>query len=239
MRLDPGQIVTALVEAELTAEKWEEQRYVPRGNVVTFTAEIGTGYEIAARAVAERLGVGYYDDQILEAVVAAVPEDRAAMERLDRQVSPMREEVVRQIVAGKSVLDEYRRHLMDVILGIAGHEGVIVGREAHLMLSGHKVFRVRVVGSVACCAGRVAQAYRLSEEEARSQVLRAREDHAAFVRQVFGRDINDPVAFDLVVNSDHVPAEVIADVVIDTMHRAGFAVPKDATAGLSGGAAEG
>ena len=229
MTIDASRMINALVEAELTSEQWEKARYLPRGNVVTVAHDLGSGGRAVAQALAKRLGVQYYDKEILDAIVQAVPEDRYIMERLDRQVSSTREEIMHQIVAGKSAMDEYRRHLIDVILNIARHNGVIVGRDAaNFILAKHKVFRVRIVGSPEVCARRVAAREAIPEEEALRQVRQAREDHVAFCRQLCGRDLNEPENFDLILNTDHIPAELAAESIVPTMHLAGFKVPHQA-----------
>ena len=98
--VDPIKIVQALVGAELTAQKGG--RYIPAGNVVTVSRMYGCGGEEVAEQLAKRLNVEYFDKQILEAIVAAAPENKALMERLDRQMTSVREEVMHMIVTGHS-----------------------------------------------------------------------------------------------------------------------------------------
>ena len=226
MRIDVSQAVTALVEAELTAEKWEKGRYVPSGIVVTISHELGSGGHRIARDLGEQLGVPYYDREILDAMVQAAPQDKALLERLDRQASTRREEVMRQIIEGKSAVDEYRRLLVNVVLGIARNSGVIVGRHAHWVLAGHKVFRVRVVASPQTCAERLAEREGISIEEALEHVRQDRADHASLVRQLTQQDIDEPHCFDLTLNTDHIPPGLGADIIRDSMERSGFAAPR-------------
>lgn len=229
MTIDVSQIINALVESQLIADR-QKGRYYPRGNVVTVAYELGSGGRIIARKLAERLGVEYYDQKVLDAIVVALPEDKAILERLDRHVSSTWDEVMHEIVTGRSALDEYRRHLFHVILAIGRKSGVIIGRGAHLILERHKVFRVYVVGSLDVCAARLVKRESmgldqpLSREEARQRVLHAHEDHVAFIKQFFNRDLTAPGAFDLVLNTDHIPVEVAPDVILYAMERAGFDV---------------
>jgi hypothetical protein len=226
--IDAGRMINALVEAELTAERWERSRYIPRGNVVTLAHDRGSGGREVGRRLAARLGVEYYDKEILDAIIEAVPQDRILMERLDKQVSHTRDEVMRQIIFGQSALDEYRRQLIDVVLNIGRKSGVIVGRNAApFILANHKAFRVRIVGSPDVCAGRLAERERIPVDEARQQVLQAREDHAAFCKQLCGRDLNEPEAYDLILNTDRVPLESAVGSILHTMQGSGFEVPKE------------
>jgi cytidylate kinase len=137
------------------------------------------------------------------------------------------------IITGRSAVDEYRRHLIQVILAIARKSGVIVGRGAHLILANYKVFRVHILGSAEVCARRLVKQERigldtpLTVDEAKRRVLRAQEDNAAFVRQLFARDIDELGAFDLMVNTDCIPVEAAPDIILYAMERAGFDVSKE------------
>lgn len=224
MSVNPIQIVQALVGAELTIEKTD--RYLPQGNVVTISRDYGSSGDDIAQKLAQRLNVSYYDKHILEAIIEAAPENRAIMERLDEQVSSTRDEVMQVIITGKSPTDEYRRHLVNVILSIARKSGVIVGRGAHLILSKHRVLRVRVVASPDTCAMRVAKRENIALAQASDWVKRANEGRADFFKKMFNRSINDPTAFDLVINTDHIDAEIATQLILFTMRQLGYAVPQ-------------
>jgi cytidylate kinase len=224
--VDPIKIVQALVGAELTAEKGG--RYAPRGNVITVSRMYGCGGDDVAQQLADRLDLHYYDKQILEAIVAAAPENKALMERLDQQVTTMREEVMHMIVTGKSPTEEYRHYLLNVILGIARHSGVIVGRGAHLLLADYRAFRVRIVASEETCAARVAERQHISQQEALRWARQADQEHSDYIRKVFGRDVNDPITFDLVINTDHIGLEQAVNVILFAMQQTGYHIPPKA-----------
>ena len=223
MSVNPIQIVQALVGAELTIEKTD--RYLPQGNVVTISRDYGSAGTEIAQKLAERLSVSYFDKQILEAIIEAAPENRAIMQRLDEQVSSTRDEVMQVIITGKSPTDEYRRHLINVILSIARKSGVIVGRGAQIILSRHRVFRVRVVASPDTCAMRVAKRENIALAQASDWVKRANEGRADCCKKMFNRSINDPITFDLVINTDHIDAEAATQLILFTMGKLGYALP--------------
>jgi cytidylate kinase len=227
MPVDPIQIVHALVGAELTPKK--SDRYIPQGNVVTVSREYcGGGGEVLARQLAERLGVPYYDKQLLDAIIEAAPDNKTLMERLDNQVSTAREEIMHMIVTGHSLAEEYRRHLVNVVLNIARKSGVILGRGAHLLLANHRVFRVRVVGSPDVCATRLAKEENIAVEEAARRAHHVNEERTEFIRKVFNRHINDPVAFDLTINTDHIDLESATNIVLFAMQQTGYTLPRQA-----------
>jgi cytidylate kinase len=226
MPVNPVQIIQALVGAELTAKK--SDRYLPQGSVVTVSRSYGSGGDEIAQRLAQRLGVPYYDKQILEAIIAAVPENRAAMERLDQQVSKVRDEVMQAIITGISPTDEYRQHLINVILNIARKSGVIVGRGAHLLLARHHVFRVRIVSSLDQRTMRVAKDRQISTNEAADLIHRADAEATDFFKKVFNESIDDPTRFDLTVNTDHIDLDPATDLILFAMQRVGYPVPQHA-----------
>jgi cytidylate kinase len=174
--------------------------------------------------------VEYYDKEILNAIVEALPEDKAAIERLDHHVKLAWHDVLHEIVTGRSRLDQYRHHLIQVILAIGRKSGVVVGRGANFILAKHKVFRVNIIGSADVCAQRLLKQESvgldtpLSLDEAKRRVLQAHEERAGFIKQLFGQDINALGAHDLVLNTDHIPVERAPDVIVYAMEQAGFAV---------------
>jgi cytidylate kinase len=225
MPVDPVQIIQALVGAQLTAKS---DSYLPQGNVVTVSRSDGSGGDEVAQRLAQRLGIPYYDKQILEAIIEAAPDNRAAMERLDQQVSTVRDEVMRLIITGKNPIDEYRRHLINVILSIARRSGVILGRGAHLLLARHHVFRARIVGSLEQRALRISKQQNIPLNEANERIRRADAEHADFIRRVFNQALDDTTRFDLTINTDHITPDHAADLILFVMQRIGYPIPEQA-----------
>ncbi|MDP2154681.1 MAG: cytidylate kinase family protein, partial [Sulfuricella sp.] len=125
------------------------------------------------------------------------------------------------MLSGENVLeDNYRRHLVKVVLGIlnTGNGGVIIGRGAHLVLAHQHVFRVRITASPETCAERVAHKRQVSQEEARQEVARVNEGRSRFVWDVFKKRLNDPAAFDLTINTDRLSKyEEVVEIIIFAM----------------------
>jgi cytidylate kinase len=125
------------------------------------------------------------------------------------------------MLSGENVLDDnYRRHLVKVVLGIlyTGNGGVIIGRGAHLILAQRDVFRVRITASPETCAERVARKKSVSPEEARKLVEQVNQNRSKFVWDVFKQRLNEPTAFDLTINTDRLAKyEEVAEIIIFAM----------------------
>jgi cytidylate kinase len=116
--------------------------------------------------------------------------------------------------AGRMAHREYMHTLARVVL-TAGHHGrgLIVGRCAHLLLDPAWTLSVRVVAPEDVRIARVA-AHRgvpLAEAEARVREVDGARD--AFCRRGFGRGLDEPGQYDLVLDTGRLPVETCARIV--------------------------
>lgn len=195
--------------------------------VVTVSRSIGSGGDDVARTLAECLEVGYFDRAIISAVSEKAHVEQQLMERLDEQVAGMKDAWLRSLITGQSVFKtDYRRILVNVVLGFARTGGVIVGRGANFILADQHAFRVRIVGSLSRCAARVAKQERVDRATAEQRVRETDQMRSEFIRQLYKEEIDDPKHYDLMVNSDHISSDSIAEIVLLAIGRAGFARPE-------------
>src|SRR5581483_9584142 len=147
-----------------------------RKPTVCISHATGAGGEEVGRAVAERLGLRYVDDEVIgEAAEWAELDPRHAAER----TAPTR------LPPGYAVrtppTDEDLRGLITDVLRSFGAQGgvVIVAHAASFALAGGEVLRVLVTASPGTRAAR-----------------------ADYLRRFYGVEREEPVHFDLVVNTD-------------------------------------
>ncbi|MDD5242245.1 MAG: cytidylate kinase-like family protein [Sulfuricella sp.] len=210
-----------LVEALLKAHMHEGERPSGTRPLVTISRDYGSGGREISAALAKRLAVPVYDRELLDAVVERSGADPHLMEKLDEKTRGFWDSWIISILSGENVLEEnYRRHLVKVVLGIlnTGDGGVLIGRGAHLILARQDVFRVRITASPEICAERIARGRQISLEEARNEAIRVDGGRAKFIWDVFKKRINDPTAFDLTINTDHLDKyEEVAEIIIFAM----------------------
>jgi cytidylate kinase len=224
MSCDVERLVNALVGSELLAQRKHAEDMAQRGSrpVVTVSRDHGAEGEAVARSVADRLGLCCYDRKILDEVARRAQVDIELVKSLDEHARLMRGEWWRSVLKGEILSrDDYRGHLVKVVLGIAGTGGVIVGRGANLILSKGEAFRVRVVGSLERCAQRAAQQEGLDVDSARRRVRDVNGERSRYLRRLYAADIHDSKTYDLVVNSDRLPVEGMVDVIVTGMRAAG------------------
>jgi hypothetical protein len=196
---------TKLVETLLKAHMHEGERPSGAKPVVTISRDYGSGGREIAALLATRLSVPVYDKELMDAVVEQSGANPHLMAQLDERTRSFWDSWIISMLSGENVLDDnYRRHLAKVVLSIfnTGNGGVIIGRGAHLVLAQQNIFRVRISASPETCTERIAHKLQVSLEEARKEVAR----------------INEPTAFDLTINTDHLSKyEEVAEIIIFAM----------------------
>ena len=140
-----------------------------------------------------------------------LPEDR---------VSEIRA-TIGELVGLHPSLWQLEQKVSEAVLQLAhvGHV-ILAGRAAHLItraLPGG--LHVRLVASRDVRIARTAAAQHCSHAVAAAQVDKADEARRRFVRQNFDADLDDPHAYDLVLNTDRLSARAAAEVVIAALRQ--------------------
>jgi len=196
--------------------------------LITLSRDYGADGEAVAHGLAQSLSLPVYDKEILDKVAASAKTDKFRFEAHDEQSSAGLSAFLYSLVSGNpATLRDYRRHLCEAVLETARQDCLIIGRGAHLILAGQqRIFRVRVVGSKAVCARRVALESNLSAAEAERKVAEVNHQRHQAVLDLFHDSIErcsleHADLFDLVVNTDHIPAAGAVAVVLLAMRHAG------------------
>jgi len=218
MTMDATKLVEAIIKAH--AAEMHGGRGAERP-VVTLSRDYGSGGREIAQQLAKHLAVPVYDKELMDAVVEQSGTNPHLMAQLDEKTRGFWDSWIVSMLSGENVLDDnYRRQLVKVVLGIlnTGNGGVIIGRGAHLILAQQNVFRVRIIASPETCTERIAQKRQISLEEAHKEIARVNEGRAKFVWDVFKKRLNEPTAFDLTINTDHLSKyEEVAEIIIFAM----------------------
>jgi cytidylate kinase len=88
---------------------------------------------------------------------------------------------------------------------------ILIGRGAHVVTSGRdRVFHVRLVSSLAKRVEYVQDTRRIGKDEALAAIRREDRGRSRYLKKYFGRDIDDPLSYHLVVNTEFVSHEKAA-----------------------------
>lgn len=212
--------VDAIVEQQV--QKWLAERARARGDgvprpapVVAVSREYGARGAELARLVAERLGFACWDQEILHAIARRTHTSERLIAAFDEHHRASILETVRSMTSGGPLSSsEYFRELARLVHSIATHgAAVLVGRGVQFLLPPDQVLRVRVVAPLEARIRGLAERRGLTELDARAEIATVDADRAAFMRDHYGREVDDPTAYDLVVNTGSVPLDAAATIV--------------------------
>ena len=187
--------------------------------VICISRALGAGGELVGRIVAEELGFGYVDEEIVQraAEKVNVPADLVAD---TEQRTPLLRRLVGQVavdLAGASMYtgvvqpggvmptsDDYRDLIQQAIHETARKgEVVIVAHAASIALAGQpEVLRVLITASPEVRAGRLAEELGLPVSEASKLAREGDRARADYLKRFYGLKRELPTHYDLVVNTD-------------------------------------
>ncbi len=207
--------VEAIVEQQV--RRWEAERSVREANavhwpIITIAREYGARGAALGSALAEETGFVLWDHDVVHAIATEAHVSEKLVASLDEHAAHALLDFFTSPLAGARYTQEtYHRQLIKVVRTIAKHgSAVIVGRGAHFILSPKHCLRLRVVAPIEERVRGLASRNSITERKARAEAEHHDRDRGEFHRQHFLRDVSEPSAYDLVINTGamDVPAAV-------------------------------
>lgn len=189
--------------------------------VVALSRQAGCGGVGVAHRVAEQLGFPVFDREILTWIARRGDYVETMLAAVDERGRNWIEDSVRTLFNTRQVSrSEYMELLTRTIFAIAAQQGaVILGRAADRILPRERRLAVRLVAPESWRCERLAREQSIAAAAARDAVRVADEERRRFIRQEFGGDIDDPLAYDVVLDASRFPEDAIAAIVV-TAYRA-------------------
>ncbi|MCP3982540.1 MAG: cytidylate kinase-like family protein [bacterium] len=190
--------------------------HLSEGPWVTVSRQLGSAGHEVARTVAERFGWQVFDRQILSGCATQTDTVEQILSRLDERAIGAFDDYLAQLMVPRDPgQTTFLKEMMRVIWGIARQgNAIILGRGANWILKSRFGLRLRVVAPLELRAQNLAEDRDCSVSEA----LQLARDHdgqqAAFIRQVYARDIDDPLGYDLILNVSSVDVKTAGTVAV-------------------------
>ena len=186
-----------------------------RISVITLSMQPGSGGSRIAETLAKRLDFDYFHRKIIKEIAGSARTSTAVVESVEKErLSGISDFISLLIKKHYLYPDDYMMHLLQVINTIAAHgRAVIVGRGANFILPTEKRFSVRVIADQDLRIANVAKAFKCSADEARRRIMRRESRRSAFIRQFFHADIDDPIHYDMVLNTGTVDIEMAVETI--------------------------
>jgi len=202
MTTDIMAVIAAMAEVA-TAPPAEGSLSKPRKPVITLSRDYGSGGDIIATRLSQRLGVPVYDEQLLQEIARRLDDDPAVVQMLDESMGRAKDMWLYRLLSGKDINhDTYRDTLIKVLMSLGRLGGIIIGRGAHVVLAESCALRVRITGSPEVCARRMAEAGHGTYEELLKHAQDLNHRRAKFVWDTFHARLSDASGFDITINTD-------------------------------------
>ncbi|MFI5371215.1 MAG: AAA family ATPase [Candidatus Eisenbacteria bacterium] len=215
--------IDAMIDRQL--RRWEIERYsgmkrgtahpsIPvLGPLITVSRQHGSiGTAVAAR-LAEHFRYTLLHRDTIDRMCESTGYARRLLQALDDHARSQLTTWVESMMAGTYVdAGDYLRALLGTIFSIAQLGGVVVvGRGANFIVGPDRGFHLRVVASRDTRIRAIVERKGIPEKDAAREVDTRDRERADFVRRMFGRSVDDPLAYDLVLNADDLPADAVDD----------------------------
>ncbi len=170
--------------------------------IITISREMGSGGIPIAHKAAEKLGYTLVDGDEISKVASAYGLTPESLEKADEKPPAFVEKVDEQIE-----IDFHRLELIILEYALKGNV-IIYGRGGQDLLRGiNSVLRVRIVAPFEERVERWAEREWLDPDLARILVRKSDQQRAGFIKYYFDRNWDDPLNYDLLVNTSRLSEE--------------------------------
>jgi cytidylate kinase len=184
--------------------------------LILISRQRGAGGLSVAEILSKKLGWPHYDKNIIKEIATTVGADEKQLAFLDEQDRDVFKEFVDVFRREQDVSqEEYVQYLKRFIKTL--HEvgaSIVVGRGAEYILPPQEVLRIRLVGEPEARVRFIARKYGVDELEAGKLLKKSDEERRKFIKRYFEENIDDPVHYDLVINTGGLSLDAVAELII-------------------------
>lgn len=174
-----------------------------RPPTITLSRSLGSGGDIIAEKLCERLKLHCFDKEILEQVAKRASASPQIIAQLHEADADPTEAGLYALVTGQNLREEnYLNYLRLVMLWAHKQGGLIMGRAGHIILEDKDILRIRVTGTDKGCAARLAAENMIDPPLALEQIKQSRRSREKFMQRHFHSTLQSADVFDLTVCTD-------------------------------------
>jgi hypothetical protein len=204
-------------------------------SLVTIRGQLGSGAPEIGGKVADRLHVDYIDREIIAEVASRLKRDKQDVIAKEMPPGTLLGRIVEALTSNYATMEpffggaylpaeliplgdaRYVRALESVIRSLAsGPSLVIRGRGSQFILKEYPgSLHVMVVAPLEVRVQRVMQSLKLDQEAARHEIARFDASRHEFVKRYFQAELEDPLHYDLVINTGRLSFDAAASTIIN------------------------
>lgn len=186
---------------------------------ITLSRQAGSGGRSVGEGLAKKLNWQLYDKEILDFMSEDMNVHKSMLEEIDEKTGNWIDNLLGPLGSKSSVNQStYYRHLANVLLTIATHgSAIIIGRAAGLVLPRKHGLSVRITASFDERCRRYAERETISLRKAGPIIEKLDKAQKNFVKNMLGRDVEDPGNYDIVCNTDALSPDSVVKLVWRTL----------------------
>ncbi|HNS99339.1 MAG TPA: cytidylate kinase-like family protein [Polyangiaceae bacterium] len=184
--------------------------------VITLSNAIGSNGIAVAHKIGEMLHIPVYDREIVEHIATTEKVRVEAVESLDQRALGAVDDYLVNLFRERNFdQSDYMKALTKTITSLWAHGSCIfIGRGASHIISRRFCLAVRTVAPWKHRVRRVQDLTNMTKEQAEAEVLRIDGDREYFIRRWFKLGIEDPLSYDLTVNTAGLSTQAAAQLII-------------------------
>jgi cytidylate kinase len=211
-------------------------------SVITIRGQMGSGAPEIGKRVADQLHIDYVDRGIIAGVAARLNYPEQKIEKQEMPPATLFTRIVdalghsyppaagsgginmpmpMYLPASEIPLDDisYLTGLESVIKELAASQSIVIrGRGSQFILKDYPgAFHVFVVAPLTIRVNRVMGGRKLDEKAAKQEINRFESSRREFIKRYFKAELEDPIHYDLVINTEHLSFEDAASIIIDAL----------------------
>lgn len=205
--------------------------------VVTIRGQLGSGAPEIGRLIADKLHVDYVDREIIEQVAKRLSSSKRGIEVKEMPPGSLMGKIEEAFAhygamggglpefqgvylpAWEIPLDDsrYLAGLEFVIRELAESNSIVIrGRGSQFILKDHPgALHVLTVAPLELRVKRVMEDMKVDEQAARKEIARFDSSRREFIKRYFQTELENPIHYDLVINTEHLSFEAAASIVLN------------------------
>jgi hypothetical protein len=203
--------IETIIERQM--RRWELQRAIsdraaetrPRPRpVITVSRALGAGGDEIAEKLAGVSRFHLFDRELLDAISRDFGIRERMVELLDDKAQSELESWFLGMMTGRIIdQSDYIRSLTKIVGSLVSFgDAILIGRGTNIIVGPRNGYHIRVVAGRPRRIENVVAAMAVSHREAEGLILGSDASRAHFIKKSFGKDIDDPALYDIVINTD-------------------------------------
>jgi cytidylate kinase len=181
--------------------------------IITISRQMGSGSIPIAHELAEKLGYTLVDGEAIMQVAESYGLSAESIEQADEKPPHFVEKMDFQ-----QVIDLHLIELIVLEYALKGNV-IIYGRGGQDLLKDiRSVLRVRIIAPFEDRVEHWAEREWIDPDQARVMIRKSDQQRAGFIKYYFDRDWDDPLAYDLTINTQRLSLDMVGKVISDSIN---------------------